>query len=436
MSFNADTYKKYKTEFLNATKKVLKEKISENETKLREYENEITLLHNKVIDYISVYFENFNQREKAYYRKELVYIRDKTTLCFGKLSSKIRITTDLLQNISANILTEDEFEQNDSSNESEYSENTLMSDENQNSGTSSTESSQIANTVITNIESNSNNRTTMTLSVSEYYRMASQNINRNYGGDPLQLEPFINSVKLLQQIDTNKTHIELLKSFVISKLEGKALQIVPKDKSLDDILSALESKIKPDNSDVILGRMITLKISGMTPRVFSKEAELLADAFHRSLILEGATLDMANKMTVKQTVKMCKNNAKSAHVKSVLDSTTFKEPKEVISKLITVQDEQDIERQVLTFNRQNNFRRNGNTNNRFNNANNFNNNNQRGQGFRPNNNGWRGNNRGRGRGNHRNFGNKRNNFNVRVSENLSVPSERDGQATFAIQTSD
>lgn len=310
------------------------------------------------------------------------------------------LLNDLLPNISSEILTDDESE-------------TELSDNNSEDGDTANNGDNIDNTLMNDgdIPANNDNPledpTTMsTLSVSEFYRMASQNINRNYGGDPMQLEPFINSVRLLQTIDDKSAHTELLKKNFISKLEGKALQIVPKEKPLDDILSALEPKIKPDNSDVILGRIITLKFSGMTPRVFSKEAELLADAFHRSLILEGATIDMANKMTVKQTVKMCKNNTKSAHVKSVLDSTTFKEPKEVISKLITVQDEQDIERQVLSFNRQGNFRRNNGHNNRFNSGNNSNgHNNSRNQNFRQNNSNWRGNSRGRGRGNHQNFNN-------------------------------
>lgn len=333
MSFNPNTFKSYKEQFLKATKKILKENISNNTEKLQEYETEITFLHNQVIEYVSKYFINFDTKTKSVYRKELVYIRDKTNKCFGKLSSKIRVTTDLLQNISDDILTDDELEIEQNG--------VLMSDENSNTSSQTAEIlSQSNETIVNNFNSNEQpkERETMPLSVSEFYRMASQNLNRNYGGDPLQLEPFVNSVKLLQQIDSEHTHLDLLKSFVISKLEGKALQIIPKNGSLDEILAALQSKITPDNSDVIMGRMIALKIHGMTPRTFSKEAELLADAFHRSLILEGATLDMANKMTVKQTVKMCKNNSKSGHVKSGLDATTFKEPKEVISKLITVQD--------------------------------------------------------------------------------------------------
>lgn len=439
MSFNFNTYAEYKKEFVNETKKVLKENISNNPSKLKEYETEITNAHNRVTNYIAKYFNSFNTKDKTFYRGELVYIRDKTNKCFGKLSSKIKVTTDLLQNLNDSLLTDD-----DSEIEENLDQTLMNSDTNATETTNDTDSASqnvINQFNLANSESNGNipesiaNETFDTMapiSVTEYYRMASQNINRNYGGDPLQLEPFVNSIKLLQTIDAEKTHLAMLKTFVISKLEGKALQIINKEDSLDTILATLQAKIKPDNSDVILGRMITLKLGNMTARNFAREAELLADAFHRSLILEGATLDMANKMTVKQTVKMCKNNAKSSHVKSVLDATTFREPKDVISKLITVQDEQDMERQVLSFHRHGNFRRG---NNRFNNNGNFRNNNNSNQNFRQNNNnGYRGNGRGRGRGNNRSFGNnKRGNFNVRVSENLTGPPEQDGQTTFTLQ---
>lgn len=421
MTFDVATHKENKKEFIDTTKKILKKKISTNPTKLKEYETELITSHNKAIEYIAQYFNAFSEPNKTLYRNELVYIRDKTNKCLGKLNSKAKVTNDLLQSLNDNIFTDDEsdIENSDIENNSDDSE-------------TMTNSSNSNNTATENITDN------MAISVPEYYRMASQNINRNYSGDPLQLEPFINSVKLLQKIDTQNTHNELLKAFVISKLEGKALQIVPKDGTLDEILTTLQNKISPDNSDVILGRMVTLKMNGMTPRTFTKEAELLADAFHRSLILEGATLELANKMTIKQTVKMCKNNAKSGHVKTVLDSTTFQEPKEVISKLITAQDEQEVERQVLSFQRQSNFRRNNFGNNRFNNNHssfNNNRNNSNNQNYRQNNNNWRGNGRGRGRGNNR-FNNKRGNFNVRVAENSSVPFEKDGETTFSIQNQD
>lgn len=91
MSFSNGKFNKLKSNFVKATKKVLKENIPSNEEELREYEKEITLLHNKVINYVSNYFTNFNEIDKTYYRKELVHIRDKTNKCFGRLSSRIRV---------------------------------------------------------------------------------------------------------------------------------------------------------------------------------------------------------------------------------------------------------------------------------------------------------------------------------------------------------
>lgn len=97
MSFSHTIFNKQKSEFVKATKKILKKEISSNPIKLIEYENEIIELHDTITKYIEPHFVNFSKEFKEYYRNELVYVRDKTLKCFGALKSKKKISNNLTQ---------------------------------------------------------------------------------------------------------------------------------------------------------------------------------------------------------------------------------------------------------------------------------------------------------------------------------------------------
>lgn len=227
------------------------------------------------------------------------------------------------------------------------------------------------------------------------------------------LNAFINSVELLKTTAGN-THLALLRQFIIARLEGKALEAVPEDaNSIDDIVTALKSKIKPDSSKVVAGRMMALRSDKTNLQDFSKQAEELADSLRRSLIVEGISQAKAHEMTVDKTVEMCRASAKTDLVKSILAATSFTDPKDVVAKFIVESATETKEKQVLAykqFNNNNNFskkkgkfsynnagRGRGNNSNNYSNrkGNNNNNNNYRGKYYnndkRRNNNGNNGN---------------------------------------------
>lgn len=112
-------------------------------------------------------------------------------------------------------------------------------------------------------------------------------INRNYAGDPLALNAFINSVELLSDFATEALK-PIFVRFIKSKLEGKAHECIPPDAdSSDVIIESLKAQIKPDNSKVIAGRMLALEPDRFKLIEFSTQMEALADALQRSLIIEG-----------------------------------------------------------------------------------------------------------------------------------------------------
>ncbi|XP_067639439.1 bromodomain-containing protein DDB_G0270170-like [Eurosta solidaginis] len=245
----------------------------------------------------------------------------------------------------------------------------------------------------------------------------------NYSGDPLALGSFINKVELME-VFSNENLTPTFIAFLKSKLEGKARGALPTHiESVNQIKEALCSEIRPDTSKVVAGKIAALRVTNNNFSEFSKQVEELSDSLERCLFIEGMTKAKAHEMAVEQTISVCRLNSRSDMVKSILASTTFKDSKDVVAKMIIEREQEVKERQVLAFRsrpiRYNNFRGNSrnNSNFRYNNNSNFRfNNNANRQhnntNFR-NNNYNRGNNRNYNRGN----SNSNNNNNNRSGNN-------------------
>lgn len=94
---------------------------------------------------------------------------------------------------------------------------------------------------------------------SDFLKMAASQIGKNYSGDPLALQPFLNAIALLKTF-AGAAHAELLKQFLLTKIEGKALECLPTNpQNIDAITDALKQFIKPANLDVITGRIHALR---------------------------------------------------------------------------------------------------------------------------------------------------------------------------------
>lgn len=426
-----ENFKKFKNEFLAIVKRILKRDISKNPTKLKEYETDVIGTYNDAVGLIDEYFETLNEDEKIYFKSEVLYIREKLLLCFGKLNLTYTLPEDLYEkliqeNLVDNTLTDDDFEDTETDTNTSNSEligfvnningNGEVSTERdeQNSTLGDTNTTRGNNSII----NSQNNNTNMSQKENrEFLRFAAQALNKNYAGDPLGLKSFVNSVELIKATaETNQT--DLFKQFVISRLEGRALECIDQSKNLENIIADLQNSIKPDSSKVVEGKMLSLRLNKSHANDFSKQAEELAEALQRSLVVEGYSLSKAKEITVEKTVEMCRQNARNEFVKSVLAARDFKDPKEVVAKLIIEQNSQEKERQILFYKTKSNPQKKPFYKNNFNQHQNQQNNGQ-----------WKkfnGNNRGRfgrGRGHFRgNRSENRRQYNVRVAENYDVPS--------------
>lgn len=288
--------------------------------------------------------------------------------------------------------------------------------------------------------SDSDLQSIMTQTPADAMTIVSRSLNKNYAGDPLGLSAFINTIELLEDL-VEAANTNVLLRAIISKLEGKAHDALPANPpTIQAIKDALKANIKPDNSEIIEGRITALRSDHMSAQDFAKTAEELADSLKRTLIIEGMPPALATKHAVKKTVELCRASTRTNVVKSVLAAASFNDPKEVIAKYL-VESATDVkERQVLSFN---SYR--GNQRGRVNHRGRYNNNNrgfyhnQRGNyqnSWTPRNNNNYGNNSGNNNnGNRHNsgYGNNqtRNNYRGRGRSNYNGNNNRNQSVRFA-----
>lgn len=117
-----------------------------------------------------------------------------------------------------------------------------------------------------------------------YLSNTSKIISNTYKGDPNGLRTFIASIELAASATTDDQQDTLVK-IIKTKLEGRTLGALPSTVSTaQDIIDALERKVKPDGSTVVVGRLLALKAERGSLQKFQRDAEELADQLRRAYI--------------------------------------------------------------------------------------------------------------------------------------------------------
>lgn len=394
-----DLYTELKKKLNDATKRVIKKGLTKNKKKHEEYKISILNAYNEYIAYAEFCYKKEEVDTQNEIRRQAYNLRQRITIAFEILETVITLPERIFTPIEQREIQEIEGkleELNRQEDIAETEENTMEAKR-------------------------------------EFLKMANGTINKNYSGDPLGLTAFINSIGLLESV-TEQNQQGLLLTFVKTRLEGRAIEAIDNTvNTIDELITQLRNKIKPENSKVITGKMTALRMQRSNPQEFAKEAAELADALQRSLVIEGISYEKANEMTVDKTIEMCRASARSDVVRSILGAAQFRDPKEVVAKLMVETATDNTEKQVLAFEganyRQNGYRGNNNNNRRpwrggrgGNNRNNFNGQYNRG-GFNNGSN-YRGShqyNGGRNSNYNRGDNQNRGNYNVRFTENVEEP---------------
>lgn len=172
--------------------------------------------------------------------------------------------------------------------------------------------------------------------VIDFLKFAGATIKTFSGENPSQLAPFITNVRLVQSLSSSKpTLASHFLEFIKGQCEGKAHPIASGCDSVQEVIDALQQGIHFDSSDVLESRLTAIQFDNRNLTDFATEVEKIADRLHEALMVEGVSYNKAMSMTINKVVETCRKQARSSVVKSVLASSHFNHPKEVLSKFIT-----------------------------------------------------------------------------------------------------
>lgn len=388
--------------------------------------------YNAIISYSEIDWDRKKRSTKEFITSTIGVNRITVQRCFEKLNLPVVLPGKLLSTIHylppVPKQSDTSSESNDSNNPNNTSnENNPNNNSNQNDSNSGVNQNVSNNSTNNNLNPNNSNdnqnnhsnqtiQNTMAQTVENYLKSAAHILNYKYGGDPLKLNSFIIDAQLVESLATNDDTKKFCLTFIKSRLEGRAEEAIPDDcKTVEALTTALKAKIKPDNSGIIEGKMTALSLRKNDYSKFAAEAEKLAEALRRTLIIEGLTRAKAEEMTIKKTVEICRKTAKSEVVKSVLSSRKYDTPADVIATFITQSDiaRREYKEAQATQKKTNSG---GNGNGKQGKSYNKNRNSNNGQNNRTDNRGnYRGNNRGRSQNQQQNR--DRNNGNNRSSRN-------------------
>lgn len=404
LEFDKGIFEALVDEFYSWDKKVTRKNASENPDKVSLRTEKIIESYNNIIDFSKPILEGNDEDVKKYITSQLQEIKENVLDDLSILNSDAVVPNEL----TGKILTKSN------------STTTINDNSKKSTGDAHTENNKkepATDNKQQNNDSDISKRTNNTKSKMAdfaYITSISRIISYTYKGDPNGLNAFIAALELADAASTNEQQETLVK-FIKTKLEGRALEAVPAEvKTAREIINALKQKIKPESSKIVVGRLLALRTERTGLQKFQESAEELTDQLRRAYISEGMTTELAQTTTIEKTVEMCRMSARTPLVKSVLASTNFTEPKEVLAKLITESTtEQSEQQQVLAFHGNRRF----NNNNRNQHNRNYSNTMNRGS-FRPRNGGYQNNYRSNGyqndyrssRGNFNNFRGRNNNY--------------------------
>lgn len=406
--FKSNEYKSRKDSFNREVSRIGRRELTKNVDLQNEYKECLITTYNELTQYLAACHETetdltnrFNIRAK-----QETFI-NKLKVSFNILGYSCELGIEQFELVTIDHLNESVIEEGEEEEEFVGQQSNEV-DNNLYLSASDSEQSNDLDRSIDTVEDISNTNSNMPdppiQTTKDFITMANHMIGSKYDGDPLKLDSFLDSVELLTELcEANNTGI-LLK-FVLTRLEGKAREIIPDDPtSVKTITDSLKEHIKHEPSKVIEGRILALRAERNNLSKFSEKAEELAEQFRRSLCTEGFTKQKAKEIAIEKTVEMCRKSAKSDTIKAILSASRFDEPKEVIAKMIIEISNSKQER--IESQSQRNF-----PNNRGNrNGNNF----GRGNGHRNDNNSQRGNRSNNGsyrNNNQHNSGNQNTNHN-------------------------
>lgn len=148
------------------------------------------------------------------------------------------------------------------------------------------------------------------------------------------LDSFISNVRLVDSM-TSDCHKSKFVKFVYGRLIGKASKLCQYCSTIDEIINQLEGHITDEPSLVLESKLDALTFDYKNLSEFCSQAEVLADKCVNALVEEGCTRSKATTMIITKLINICRKSARNETIKAILASSSFCQPRDVLSKFRT-----------------------------------------------------------------------------------------------------
>lgn len=374
--YDETEFKRLKEEFKSAwgcvEPYIKRRKIDNTKTaQIERYRQDIVITYNQLLEFIA---ENYAEESEKYKKKfsELVEINNKKLkIAFQVLNIRYNFTDNNFAQIDVNSLIYEDFE-TDSESEEDFEDDTSTDNQGKikiglhssivdQPGTAQLNKSKRSKSfedLVDDLEKSvreigentdeENDITSETQNQAENIQIDEEDINMvqtkesflkfaasvigyKYTGDPSNRDSFISDIELVDDVAEAGMKATCVR-FIKSRMEGKALEILPEDiPDVKTIIDALKTKIKNESSVVIEGKLAALRLEKGNFTKFAELTEKQAEAYRRSLVNEGISRPKAEQMAVRETVKLCRKVSRNRLVQSVLASSKFETPTEVLA---------------------------------------------------------------------------------------------------------
>lgn len=175
-------------------------------------------------------------------------------------------------------------------------------------------------------------------------------IVKPFSGNPQNLDTFLNSVNLLENL-TDNTNQNLLIPFIKTRLEDRALDYVPANPaSVIEITNALKASIKRNPSSLIESKLDSLKLKSLANLdEFVQCADKLAHELRSTMITEGCTPTKADEMVKSKVTKLCRDSAITDTIKTIMACGSFNTYMDVLTKFSSEMSNVPRSSQILQY---------------------------------------------------------------------------------------
>lgn len=340
-------YKELSEEFYKCTKRVIKRDLSVNPNTLNQYRTDLANSYNNLINYVRT-IDTSDESIRNRITSDIKSLRIRLIESFRRLDTNIDLGEKLLDTVS---IIEEQATGGSCLTHTEQDDDNLVKEIVQNISDLNTTIEEFEDAVLNTDE----------MDAIKVIEILNRVITQTYDGSISNLETFLGQLLLAKTVIENNH----------PAVSGKALESINGVDNVPDanqgkinfIYNELQRKIKPENSKVIQGKIKALRADNKSKLEFAKIADELADQLRMALIAESIPPAKAKEMAVEATVDMCRSNARSDIVKTVIEAKTFESASEVISNYLIQIDKAKNDKQVAAFGTSNR----GNSSNRGNN---------------------------------------------------------------------